>query len=44
MRRQVHIAHSACAELLVDSVFGVENFADHRLIQRMVNKRVQPPS
>ena len=29
MRRQVDITHSARAELLVDAVFGVEDFADH---------------
>ena len=29
MRCQVDIAHSARAELLVDAVFGVEDFADH---------------
>jgi hypothetical protein len=29
MRSQVDIPHAACAQLLVDAVFGVENFADH---------------
>jgi hypothetical protein len=29
MRRQVDIAHSARAELLIDAVFGVKDFADH---------------
>jgi hypothetical protein len=39
MRCQVDITHSARAELLVDTVFGVEDFADHGVIQK-----VQPPS
>jgi hypothetical protein len=29
MRCQVNITHSARAELLVDAVLGVEEFADH---------------
>ena len=29
MRGQVDITHAARAELLVDAVFGVEDFADH---------------
>src|ERR1035438_10489076 len=39
MRCQVDITHSARAELPVDAVFGVEDFADHGVIQG-----VQPPS
>ena len=39
VRGQVDVAHAARAELLVDAVFAVEDFADHAETQR-----VQPPS
>ena len=39
MRRQVDISHSARAELFVDPIFGVENFAGHGM-----GPMVQPPS